>query len=104
MKLVALTIALAAVAAPAQAISRYNSLDMSCAQVQSAVAREGAVILRYPSKRKPSLTLYDRYVEHGGFCAVGEYAANDWIPTADKAQCFVRACKPVNYDDDVLFN
>ena len=104
MKLVALTIALAAAAAPAHAISRYNSLDMSCAQAQSAVAREGAVIFRYPSRRNPSLTRYDRYVQHAGFCAAGEYAANAWIPTADRAQCFVRDCKQINYDDDILFN
>ncbi len=104
MKLLPLAIALVLMAAPAHAISRYNSLDMGCTAVQSAVAREGAAIFRYPSKRKPSLILYDRYVAHGGFCAVGEYAANAWIPTADREKCFVRTCKQINYDDDVLFN
>ncbi len=92
-------IGLLSASVPAEAISRYNSLSMTCARVQAAVQNEGAVILRYPSTRDPSLTLYDRYVADGRFCAVGEVADNAWIPTSDRRNCFVRNCKSFDRDD-----
>ncbi|WP_235912066.1 hypothetical protein [Mesorhizobium xinjiangense] len=88
---------------PAEAISRYNSTSMSCARVQAAVQREGAVILRHRSTRNPSLTLYDRYVADGRFCAVGEVADNAWVPTSDRRDCFVRNCRSFDRDRDGFF-
>ena len=95
--------ALLLLGAPAHAISRYNSQSMTCADVQRTVQREGAAILRYSSKRNPSLTLYDRYVADGRFCAVGEAATNAWVPTKDNPSCFVRNCKSFDLDDDGFF-
>ena len=66
-------------------------------QAQAAVQSEGAVIFRYSSARNPSLTRYDRYVRHDGYCQWNEYAANAWIPTRDTDECFVRSCKPRGY-------
>lgn len=97
MKYVMTALALALAIVPAHAISRYNSESIDCADAQSRVKREGAVIFRYKSKRNPSLTRYDRYVLHRGYCAFNEYAANAWVPTRDRAECFVRNCKPISY-------
>lgn len=96
-----LMIALAAtmLAAPAHAISRYNSQGMSCGQVQAAVQREGAVILRYRSTRNPSLMLYDRYVSGGRFCSVGEVAVGSSVPTRNDPSCYVLKCRSYDRED-----
>jgi hypothetical protein len=95
-------IALAAtvVAAPAHAISRYNSQGMSCNKVQSTVQREGAVILRYPSQRNPNHILYDRYVANGRYCAIGEVAVGSSVPTRDRNRCYVLKCE--SFDADIF--
>jgi hypothetical protein len=98
LKSTVLTLALLA-ASQAHAISRYNSESMSCGEAQSRVIEEGAVILRYHSQRNPSLTLYDRYVAHRGFCRMDEYAKAAWVPTADTPSCPVYTCEPQNFDD-----
>lgn len=93
MKKMILTAAVVMATIPAHAISRYNSEAMSCGQAQAAVVGEGAVILRYSSPRNPSLTLYDRYVAHSGYCQINEYAKAAWVPTADTPSCPVYVCK-----------
>lgn len=91
-------LALAASAAQAHAISRYNSESLTCDEARSIVAHEGAAILRY-SGRNPGMTLYDRYVAHGGYCQSSEYAKNDWVPTADTASCPVLSCEERDFED-----
>ena len=50
-KTVWLALALTLLPLQAQAISRYNSTSMSCAQVRATVRAEGAVIMRWRSSR-----------------------------------------------------
>ena len=103
MRRIAFAIAVALVATGgAHAIERYNSRTLTCGQAHAIVAEQGAVIFRYPSPRKPDLTLYDRFVRHGGFCSLGEVAAPQAIPTKDTASCAVLRClsRP---DDDGFF-
>lgn len=88
------TLVLSLTAVQAHAISRYNISGMSCGHVRDIVRTEGAAILRYPSQRNPSLTLYDRYVAHGGYCQANEAAVSAWVPTADTDQCPVLKCQP----------
>ena len=83
---------------PAHAISRYNSMSMSCSAAQQLVLREGAVILRYHSARNPNLPLYDRYVSDGRMCALGEGAVVDTVPTRDNSRCVVLKCRDITYD------
>lgn len=85
-----LTLALAA-GAQAQSISRYNSPAMTCAEVQASIARQGAVILRYPGRTGP--TLYDRYVVSDRLCFSGEYAKSSTVPTKDMGKCPVQHCE-----------
>lgn len=100
MKMLALAVALAAVALPAHAISRYTSTSMTCGEAQDRVLSEGEVILRWTSARKPGLPLYNRYVADRSFCQVTEGLYYEYIPTLDTPQCPVVTCKEILYDDD----
>lgn len=93
-----LAIGLSLVSLQAHAISRYNSLSMSCARAQAVVRQEGAAILRYHSTRNPNLPLYDRYVANGGYCQIDEYAKVDYVPTSDAANCPVLKCEQFSYE------
>lgn len=103
MKRIALVLALVAAASPALAISRYNSLSMTCEQARNAVRREGAVIFRYPSKRAKGMTLYDRYVVDGNFCDIERYAEWVNIPTRNDPTCPVLNCQLKNNLDGMQF-
>ncbi|MCO5065183.1 MAG: hypothetical protein M9924_12320 [Rhizobiaceae bacterium] len=93
------TVALLVVATgQAQAITRYQTMSMTCAQVQAALKRDGVAILRWQSKRTPGLPLYGRYVSDGRYCDRGEVIDLDSVPTADKRSCTVKQC--VRSDND----
>lgn len=92
MRGIALLTMLAA-ATPASAISRYNSLELTCEEARARVLEEGAVILRYPSTRVKGMTLYDRYVTRNALCSPHEYAARAYVPTRDAANCPVLNCQ-----------
>ncbi len=77
-------------AGQAQAISRYDPTRMSCDAIQDRVAREGAVILRYTSKR--NMPVYDRYVADSRFCPAGQARARAYVPSADARSCPVYRC------------
>ncbi|MEP9378884.1 hypothetical protein ABLE91_19360 [Aquabacter sp. CN5-332] len=55
---------------------------MSCAQVQSLMARAGALLLA------TGPTTYDRYVKDVAFCPGGDVTKPQWVPTQNGA-CFV---------------
>ena len=96
-----LTLALALLPLEAQAISRYNSTSMTCAQVRAVVRSEGAAIMRWRSNR--GIQRYGRYVAHDGFCPASEIAEWSYIPTADRASCPVYECKQYSPEDDFFW-
>ncbi len=104
-KIALLCLLIVSASTPALAISRYNSMSMTCAEARSVINRERAVIMRYPAKRTPKMTLYDRYVADSGACDVGYYADQDYLPTKDRASCPVYICRPATDldDDDLIF-
>ncbi|MBB3425425.1 MULTISPECIES: hypothetical protein [Rhizobium] len=104
-KIILLGLLVTSVATPALAISRYNSMSMTCAEARTVINRERAVIMRYPAKRTPKMTLYDRYVADSGACDQGFYAYQDYLPTKDRASCPVYICRPMTDldDDDLIF-
>jgi hypothetical protein len=102
MKSMLLALCFSLVAAEAEAISRYNSTSMSCAQVREIVRSEGAVILRYRSTRNPSLPLFGRYVSDRRYCNFDEVAETAFVPAADTRSCLVRECKQFDPDDDYI--
>lgn len=93
MKKILITLAALATATPALAISRHNTPGMACETIRDTLRREGAAILRYPSPRKPGLTLYDRYVRSEALCAMDEYAERAYVPARDNARCPVLQCE-----------
>jgi len=95
--------ALLLTAVPAGAITRYTSTAMTCDRIQATIARDGAAIMRYQSKRNPGLPLYNRYVNDDRFCKQDEYTRTVFIPAADTAQCPVYECRPFDLDDHGRF-
>src|SRR3954449_4849566 len=65
---------------PADAITRYTSTVMTCDRVQATIAQDGAAIMRYRSRRNPSLPLYNRFVNDERFCKQDEYTRTVFIP------------------------
>lgn len=94
--LVALGISLLAV--EAHAISSYNPLQMTCAEVKAVIRREGQVMLRWTSPTA-GVPRYGRYVSNSSFCATGERARQTLVPTRDRKSCGVSDCRPFFHDD-----
>jgi hypothetical protein len=79
---------------PARAISRYNAATMTCAEVQSRIQAEGAVVMHFRSSTNPSMQRFGRFVAGGGSCKAGTTAAfSASIPTADTNSCAVKECQ-----------
>lgn len=87
---VVLALALSLLSLDAQAISRYNSLTMSCARVQAVLRNEGAAIISYGSN--PRAPLYNRFVANAGFCGSTDIGRAAWVPTADNKACPILKC------------
>lgn len=100
MKTVLLAVALTLVTGEALAISRYNSMGMSCDEVQARIDREGAVIMRYRSRS--GAPLYGRYVSDIRFCPSSTRPEFRYIPSADVGQCPVLECQYYDLDDDLF--
>ncbi len=75
----------------ASAIVRYMVQDMTCAEVQDAVNRDGVAIL-YRKSGQAGVPLYDRYVANESFCQGGQNAIKESVPTADTQTCRVAKC------------
>src|SRR5215210_1031833 len=70
-------------ASTAEAQVRPSTLTMTCVQASGLVATRGAVVL------STGPYTYDRYVSGGNSCAINESTEPTWVPTHDKAQCFI---------------
>ena len=104
VKLLFATALLAITTGEALAISRYQTMSMSCDQVHAALRRDGAAILRWQSRRNPGLPLYGKYVSDSRFCELGEVIDFESVPTRDARSCPVYQCIRPDYDrDDRIF-
>lgn len=83
MKTTAILLLLSVLAGPALAQGRPYTPQMSCGAVSGLVATRGALILGTGG------SAYDRYVRDANACMVGQVTRPAWVPTADRAQCFV---------------
>lgn len=77
---------------------RYSALKYSCDKIQSLIEKHGAAIFRYPSPRKPGLTLYDRYVQSDSYCMSYQMTERVMIPSSDSDRCPVRHCITADCD------
>lgn len=66
--------------------TRIDASNKTCSEVRHAIRRAGAAIVYESSD------IYDKYVSHQGYCALGETAEITWIATADSNQCAVYHC------------
>lgn len=71
---------------------RLTTLSMNCVTVRNLVRSEGSVVL-YTGPH-----LYDRYVDHAGFCPIMMRTQAAWVPTRDNGQCFIGyTCEQPNF-------
>ncbi|MHA7774933.1 hypothetical protein [Roseibium sp. M-1] len=68
------------------AAARPNSNAMTCAQVQSMINQNGAVVL------STGQYTFDRYVSNTNFCQHGQITRWDYVPTKDARKCRVSRC------------
>lgn len=92
MKRLAILLPVLLMAGEASAVSRYQTMSMSCARVQAAIAADGAAILHYPAANNPSLDRFDRYVRDRTFCSSIQRLQRVSIPAADTRSCTVNRC------------
>lgn len=91
MKKFVVTAILVLLPVEAGAIVRYMVQDMTCAEVQDAVSRDGVAIL-YRKSGQSGVPLYDRYVANESFCEGGQNAIRASVPTADTQSCRISKC------------
>lgn len=98
MRLACLLLMLSVLPATAQPVSRYESAALACEDLRSKVREEGAVILRYNSRKNPSLELYGRFVRDSRYCEYEERAKTTYVPAADTDSCRVFHCVVIDRD------
>ncbi|MDI7861954.1 hypothetical protein MRS76_08305 [Rhizobiaceae bacterium n13] len=92
MKRALLTLAIAACAPPALAVSRYDASAYTCQAVQAIVQQEGQAVFRYPSLRT-GFGLYELLVPPNTACGNYQTLKTMTIPTKDTRRCRVTVCQ-----------
>lgn len=70
-------------AGTAQAQRRPDTLTMSCASARALVQKAGAIVLG------TGPNIYDRYVNHRGYCTPSEDIDPAYVSTRDRQACFI---------------
>lgn len=95
MKKLFMACIVALVPVEAAALVRYMVQDMTCADVQDSVGRDGVAIL-YRKSGSAGVPIYDRYVANVSFCLPGQIVIRESIPAADTQSCPVSKCLDAN--------
>ncbi len=74
---------LVAISAQNAIAQELDTTRMTCAAAADTVRRYGAIVLH------SGPNIYDRYVNAQNFCLRDEIMKPSWVPSADRAQCFV---------------
>lgn len=93
MRILFLSLVLAAMAVPAHAVERIYAETVSCEQVQSTLEREGTAIIYYPSRSIPGLNLFDRFALTANQCGSAARIAPFAVKTLDSNACKVSICR-----------
>ncbi|MBL8584853.1 MAG: hypothetical protein JNL61_21815 [Rhizobiaceae bacterium] len=99
MRVAFIFLVLSIVPAEADAISRLESTSLACEDLRAKVREEGAVILRFNSKKDPSIELYERFVRDSRYCEYVERAKTTYVPAADTDSCRVFHCVAIDRDN-----
>ncbi|MDL2398210.1 hypothetical protein [Rhizobium mayense] len=78
---------------PASAIERLQTASRSCADIQSFVRANRAVILQYPSARGSAPLLYERAVADSNVCLGNGFPEQSYVPSRDKRNCPIWVCR-----------
>ncbi len=92
MKTLLLAAIICMVTASAVAMNTYNTRGMTCAQVQSALNRDGTAQLHYASPRNPGIPLYDTFVASSRDCRSSNMSKPAYVTARDTRKCQVRQC------------
>ncbi|MFI0848269.1 hypothetical protein [Mesorhizobium sp. IMUNJ 23232] len=84
-------VSLLVAAAPANAVSRYDTQRMSCVNIQAALDRDSPAILRFQSKQSPGVPIYNLYVGSREDCEALRVPRTRSVPAAD-GPCQVIQC------------
>ena len=76
----------------AEALSRYETRQLSCDRIQYILQAEGTAILRYPSSRNANIVKYDIFAAARGQCTFGGRGRLSTVPAADTKSCAVLKC------------
>ena len=81
-------------ASPASAIERLQTATRSCAEIQSYVRANRAVIVQYPAAQRSAGLLYDRAVANSDVCLGNGFGEQSYVPSRDKRNCAIWVCRP----------
>jgi hypothetical protein len=84
------TVLLCSMAFNADAAVRYLVANMSCAEVEQALERDGSAILY--RKGKSGIALYDRFVGDSSLCPAGGTTTKEAVAVADTDDCRLMKC------------
>lgn len=92
MKTLLVAAIMSMITASAVAMNTYNTRGMTCAQVQSALKRDGVAQLHYASPRNPGTPLYDTFVTSSMDCRSSSISRPTYVTARDTKKCQVRQC------------
>ncbi|HEY5818882.1 MAG TPA: hypothetical protein VIU14_10865 [Mesorhizobium sp.] len=92
MRAILAALAVSVTVGQALAIDRYQTMRMSCDEVQALLNDSGAAILGWQSTIS-GLPLYNRYVRDSRACKSNEVSVFANVPTKDERACTVRKCE-----------
>jgi hypothetical protein len=82
------------IAAESHAAEKFAASNATCERVKGLIARDGEVVLRFPSSRVAGMTLYDRYVQNDRRCESNDMTISKFVATADHPRCELSVCSP----------
>lgn len=95
MKKIVLVAVASLCASNAMALPRYNAEAMTCSAVHDKIAKDGAVVLQYPSSKVNGVDDYNRYVSSAAGCMEWGTTSKASVPTSDDPHCKVQYCSAI---------
>ncbi|NKJ39862.1 hypothetical protein [Rhizobium sp. SG570] len=92
MKKIILFAAIGLFSTHAMAMESYNSKSLSCSTVHEKIAKEGSIVLKYPSSKVAGMNMYYRTVSNSTACLGQGAMANASVPTSDDPKCKIKTC------------
>ena len=92
---VCLGVFLTVTATASQAVSRFTSTSLTCAEIQAKIRIERQAILAWKDP-KTNLPRYGLYIANRSVCLPGYGTDRTYVPASDKNSCLVKRCIPLD--------